>query len=56
MMHQLAAHLRPEPPAVGIDLTTREIEALRLLAEGKSTVIDDPAQRSHSSSSGTSRR
>jgi DNA-binding NarL/FixJ family response regulator len=37
MMHQLAAHLRPRPPAVGIDLTKREIEVLRLLAEGKST-------------------
>jgi DNA-binding NarL/FixJ family response regulator len=37
MMHQLAAHLRPRPAAVGIDLTKREVEVLRLLADGKST-------------------
>jgi DNA-binding CsgD family transcriptional regulator len=39
----LAAHLRPRPPSAGIDLTKREIEVLRLLAEGKSTsaIVND---------------
>jgi DNA-binding NarL/FixJ family response regulator len=39
MIDQLAAYLRPRPAAVGSDLTKRELEVLRLLAEGKSTSV-----------------
>jgi len=38
LLEQLAAYLRPRPAALGSDLTPRELEVLRLLAEGKSTV------------------
>jgi DNA-binding NarL/FixJ family response regulator len=43
LMEQLAAYLRPRPAALGADLTKREIEVLRLLAEGKSTsaIVDE---------------
>jgi DNA-binding NarL/FixJ family response regulator len=37
MIDQLAAYLRPRPAAIGSDLTKRELEVLRLLADGKST-------------------
>ena len=37
LITQLAAYLRPRPVATGSDLTRREFEVLRLLAEGHST-------------------
>jgi DNA-binding NarL/FixJ family response regulator len=38
LLEQLAAYLRPRPAALGSDLTPRELEVLRLLAQGCSTV------------------
>ena len=43
LITQLAAYLRPRPPATGSDLTRREIQVLRMLADGRSTsaIVDD---------------
>jgi len=38
LLTQLAAFLQPRPAALGADLTPRELQVLKLLAEGKSTV------------------
>lgn len=38
LMAELIAHLRQRPAAQGSDLTSRELELLRLVAAGKSTV------------------
>jgi DNA-binding NarL/FixJ family response regulator len=37
LVNDLAAHLRPGPSTLGDDLSTRELEVLRLLASGAST-------------------
>jgi len=43
LLDGLVAHLRPRPPEVGLDLTGRELEVLRLLASGHSTkaIVDE---------------
>jgi DNA-binding NarL/FixJ family response regulator len=38
LMAELIAHLRQRPAAQGSDLTSRELELLRLVAAGKSTI------------------
>lgn len=43
LIAELTAYLRPRPAAIGSDLTRREVEVLRLLADGKSTgaIVDE---------------
>jgi DNA-binding NarL/FixJ family response regulator len=43
LIGQLAAYLRPRPAATGSDLTRRELEVLRMLADGRSTsaIVDE---------------